>query len=80
MGPWLRVDHLLELWAKLRAKLLLDDKRSGGCKEQAVKCISTKLCVCVSRAVEWITVSDTHAGNDLEMTGYIRRREVMELC
>ena len=37
-------------------------------------------CVGVSRAVEWITVSDTHTGNDLEMTGYLRRREVMEMC
>lgn len=37
-------------------------------------------CVGVSRAVEWVTTPDTHTGNDLEMTDYLWRREVMEIC
>lgn len=53
VNPWLLVYDLLEL----PVKLLLVDEQSGGCKEKAVKCISTRLCG-VSGAVEWITVSD----------------------
>lgn len=69
-GPRLLIWDLLEL----SAKLLLVDKRSGGCKEQAVKCISTRLCGCSE------SDTHTHTGNDLELTGYLRRKEVMEMC
>lgn len=62
----------------LSAKLLLVDEQSGGGEERAAERVSTRPCGCWQGCGVELCV--WHAGNDLEMTHCLRRREVVEMC